>query len=81
MRWPDSKNPAIHGVRSKGKRAVLAKKHNRFLEIRPRIHFQKETTMERIVLRHLSGSKANQVEEFPLAHFKELIVGRDRSIK
>jgi len=35
--------------------------------------------MERIVLRHLSGSKANQVEEFPLAHFKELIFGRDPS--
>src|SRR5258706_15308049 len=38
-----------------------------------------ETSMERIVLRHLSGSKANQVEEFPLAHFKELIFGRDPS--
>lgn len=35
--------------------------------------------MERIVLRHLSGSKANQVEEFPLAHFRELIFGRDPS--
>ena len=35
--------------------------------------------MERIVLRHLNGSKANQVEEFPLAHFKELVVGRDPS--
>ena len=35
--------------------------------------------MERIVLRHLSGSKANQVEEFPLAHIKELIFGRDPS--
>jgi serine protease Do len=35
--------------------------------------------MERIVLRHLNGSKANQVEEFPLAHFKELLVGRDPS--
>jgi len=35
--------------------------------------------MERIVLRHLAGSKANQVEEFPLAHFKELVVGRDPS--
>lgn len=33
--------------------------------------------MERIVLRHLSGSKANQVEEFPLSHFKELTLGRD----
>ncbi|HEX8719382.1 MAG TPA: trypsin-like peptidase domain-containing protein [Pyrinomonadaceae bacterium] len=35
--------------------------------------------MERIVLKHLSGSKANQVEEFPLAHVKELILGRDQS--
>ncbi len=35
--------------------------------------------MERIVLRHLSGSKANQVEEFPLAHIKELVFGRDPS--
>jgi serine protease Do len=35
--------------------------------------------MERIVLRHLSGSKANQVEEFPIAHFRELIFGRDPS--
>jgi S1-C subfamily serine protease/pSer/pThr/pTyr-binding forkhead associated (FHA) protein len=35
--------------------------------------------MERIVLRHLSGSKSNQVEEFPLNHFKELTVGRDPS--
>lgn len=33
--------------------------------------------MERIVLRHLSGSKANQVEEFPLSHFVELTIGRD----
>src|SRR5215216_6123822 len=35
--------------------------------------------MERIVVKHLSGSKANQVEEFPLAHVKELILGRDPS--
>ena len=35
--------------------------------------------MERIVLRHLSGSKANQVEEFPISHFRELIFGRDPS--
>ncbi|HEX8338927.1 MAG TPA: trypsin-like peptidase domain-containing protein [Pyrinomonadaceae bacterium] len=35
--------------------------------------------MERIVLKHLSGSKANQVEEFPLNHVKELILGRDSS--
>jgi serine protease Do len=35
--------------------------------------------MERIVLRHLSGSKASQVEEFPLNYFKELIFGRDPS--
>ena len=32
--------------------------------------------MERIVLKHLSGSKANQVEEFPLNHVKELVLGR-----
>jgi serine protease Do len=34
---------------------------------------------ERIVLRHLSGSKANQVEEFPLNHIRELVIGRDPS--
>ena len=33
--------------------------------------------MERIVLKHLSGSKANEVEEFPLKHFTELLIGRD----
>ncbi|MCA1816772.1 MAG: FHA domain-containing protein, partial [Acidobacteria bacterium] len=35
--------------------------------------------MQRIVLRHISGSKANQVEEFPLNHVNELIFGRDPS--
>ena len=35
--------------------------------------------MKRIVLRHLSGSKASQVEEFPLNHFSELTIGRDQS--
>jgi S1-C subfamily serine protease len=35
--------------------------------------------MERIVLRHLSGSKINQVEEFPLAYFKDVSIGRDAS--
>ena len=34
------------------------------------------STPERFVLRHLSGSKANQVEEFPFAAFSELTVGR-----
>lgn len=33
--------------------------------------------MERIVLRHLNGSKSNQVEEFPLNLFNELVFGRD----
>jgi serine protease Do len=33
--------------------------------------------MERIVLRHLNGSKSNQVEEFPLHLFNELVFGRD----
>jgi S1-C subfamily serine protease len=35
--------------------------------------------MERIVVRHLSGSKANQVEEFPLNQFREVVFGRDPS--
>lgn len=35
--------------------------------------------MERIVLRHLTGSKANQVEEFPLSRHSELTIGRDPS--
>ncbi len=34
------------------------------------------STPQRFVLRHLSGSKANQVEEFPFAAFPELTVGR-----
>jgi S1-C subfamily serine protease len=35
--------------------------------------------MKRILLRHLSGSKASQTEEFPLSHFSELLIGRDPS--
>lgn len=35
--------------------------------------------MQRIVVRHQSGSKVNQVEEFPLNHFTEIIFGRDPS--
>jgi pSer/pThr/pTyr-binding forkhead associated (FHA) protein len=38
-----------------------------------------EVFMKRIILRHLSGSKANQVEEFSLDQFKELSIGRDPS--
>lgn len=33
--------------------------------------------MERMLIKHLSGSKANQVEEFSLKHHNELIFGRD----
>ncbi|MBL0169694.1 MAG: trypsin-like peptidase domain-containing protein [Gemmatimonadaceae bacterium] len=33
--------------------------------------------MERVILRHLKGSKASQVEEFPLQGFAELVLGRD----
>lgn len=33
--------------------------------------------MERMVIKHTSGSKANQVEEFPLNHYSELILGRE----
>lgn len=33
--------------------------------------------MERIIIKHLSGSKANQVEEFSLKHHTQLIFGRE----
>jgi serine protease Do len=33
--------------------------------------------MERMIIKHMSGSKANQVEEFPLHHYSELMLGRD----
>jgi serine protease Do len=33
--------------------------------------------MRRIILRHISGSKANQVDEFPVDQFKILTLGRD----
>ena len=33
--------------------------------------------MERVILRHLKGSKASQLEEFPLQQFVELTIGRD----
>jgi serine protease Do len=35
--------------------------------------------MKRIVLKHLSGSKVNQVDEFPLDRFRELSIGREPS--
>src|SRR5712691_829655 len=33
--------------------------------------------MQRVVIRHISGSKANQVEEFPVDEFKVLTLGRN----
>ncbi|MFQ3583240.1 MAG: trypsin-like peptidase domain-containing protein [Chloracidobacterium sp.] len=35
----------------------------------------------KIILRHLSGSRVNRVEEFPLAHLTELDIGRDSSCR
>jgi len=35
--------------------------------------------VQRVVIRHLTGSKTNQVEEFPLEHFKDITFGRDTS--
>lgn len=35
--------------------------------------------MERMLIKHISGSKANQVEEFALKHHNELVFGRDIS--
>ncbi|MGH9935810.1 MAG: FHA domain-containing protein, partial [Blastocatellia bacterium] len=37
----------------------------------------KEADMERIALVHLSGSKADQEDRFPLDRFKEITLGRD----
>ena len=37
---------------------------------------KKDITPNQVIIRHLSGSKANQVEQFPLAQFKELSFGR-----
>jgi S1-C subfamily serine protease/pSer/pThr/pTyr-binding forkhead associated (FHA) protein len=34
-------------------------------------------SMKRIVLKHISGSRINQVDEFPVEHFAELTIGRD----
>lgn len=36
------------------------------------------STPERFVIRHITGSKANQVEEFPFAAFDEITFGRER---
>ena len=33
--------------------------------------------MPSIVIRHLSGTKANQVEEVPLLGFREVLIGRE----
>ena len=33
--------------------------------------------MERILIRHLSGARAGQVDEFPAAETSEILVGRD----
>ena len=35
--------------------------------------------MARVVLRHLSGSRVNHVEEFPVEGFREVVIGRDPS--
>ena len=35
--------------------------------------------MERMLIKHLSGSKANQVEEFAIKHHNDLVFGRDAS--
>ncbi len=35
--------------------------------------------MDRVILRHLKGSKASQQEEFPIQNFAELVFGRDPS--
>lgn len=36
--------------------------------------------MERMIIKHITGSKANQVEEFALKHHNELIFGREENV-
>jgi pSer/pThr/pTyr-binding forkhead associated (FHA) protein len=38
---------------------------------------KKEANMEGIILTHLSGSKANQEDVFPLSQLEDIIIGRD----
>ncbi len=35
--------------------------------------------MERILLRHIGGSRTSQVDEFPAKDLKEIVIGRDPS--
>ena len=37
--------------------------------------------VERVVIRHLSGSKANQIEQIPIGDLKEITIGRDPTSK
>ncbi|MGI8494919.1 MAG: hypothetical protein ACR2L1_06355 [Pyrinomonadaceae bacterium] len=42
-----------------------------------KLKHKEDKIMERMLIKHLSGSKANQVEEFALKYHNELIFGRD----
>ena len=35
--------------------------------------------MNKVVIRHQSGSKANQIENFPIDSYAELVLGRDQN--
>src|SRR4051812_9730750 len=50
---------------------------HRFLKTRK---IRSPRVMERMLIKHLSGSKANQVEEFSLKHHNELIFGREAGV-
>ncbi|KAF0129969.1 MAG: FHA domain-containing protein, partial [Methylocystaceae bacterium] len=39
------------------------------------------TPIERIIIRHLSGSKANQIEQLPVGDAREFTIGRDPTSK
>ena len=39
------------------------------------------TPVERIIIRHLSGSKANQIEQLPVGDAREFTIGRDPASK
>jgi serine protease Do len=42
-----------------------------------RLIAHQEAAMTRIILKHLSGSRAGQASEFPLTQYKEITLGRD----
>ena len=62
-----------------GDRGLHTGPHALHIPVPPAPPLMEISAMERVVLRHLKGSKASQLEEFPLEQFAELTIGRDPS--